>query len=628
MKKIYSVMMLAIMTLVMSFSANAAINVTLKVDDATRLTANYMYYDETTYSPVQTDLDLTQFTGENGGTFTIPASYGNVYVYATEGNTITYAMNETTGSANRLGTSTDFYVYSDAVLSVKSADIEASRTASCTINVDDASKVSVAYNSGTNINLENGANTVKFNPTTESPLEIMHATYGESLYSVLVNNVEQTDSYGRYYVNVADGDVIDINANFPNLPSTINFNYGENESEVLGCISVEVNGEKVEDFDGKTLTATLGQTVKLIGDTELYNFNYAIYINGEYVSFYGDYTFTVTKTEYTIAINATKYQTYNVFVTVDNAENVELYAGNSNNAATLVSGEAATIALSSSSNYINVRPATSNCFISSITVNGSEYGSNYGTSSVTIQNLNENDQVVISTGTISRDKTATIWVDDISAAKYGYSVQRYSDRQSVNLISGETVVVNFDDSDNPYYISFYQPTVCDVFMNGIYKAPDYEGSTYYYITFVNGDAAKIYLAASPEKFAVSFNSTIENAIATVATDSQTYDNWATGFTALTGTEVTFTLAEGVDAAVNVDGNAVTPNENGVYSVIVSANTVINITETTNIENISADKANNNVYNMQGILVVKNATTEAINNLPAGLYIVNGKKIIR
>ena len=621
-------MMLAIMTLVMSFSANAAINVTLKVDDATRLTANYMYYDETTYSPVQTDLDLTQFTGENGGTFTIPASYGNVYVYATEGNTITYAMNETTGSANRLGTSTDFYVYSDAVLSVKSADIEASRTASCTINVDDASKVSVAYNSGTNINLENGANTVKFNPTTESPLEIMHATYGESLYSVLVNNVEQTDSYGRYYVNVADGDVIDINANFPNLPSTINFNYGENESEVLGCISVEVNGEKVEDFDGKTLTATLGQTVKLIGDTELYNFNYAIYINGEYVSFYGDYTFTVTKTEYTIAINATKYQTYNVFVTVDNAENVELYAGNSNNAATLVSGEAATIALSSSSNYINVRPATSNCFISSITVNGSEYGSNYGTSSVTIQNLNENDQVVISTGTISRDKTATIWVDDISAAKYGYSVQRYSDRQSVNLISGETVVVNFDDSDNPYYISFYQPTVCDVFMNGIYKAPDYEGSTYYYITFVNGDAAKIYLAASPEKFAVSFNSTIENAIATVATDSQTYDNWATGFTALTGTEVTFTLAEGVDAAVNVDGNAVTPNENGVYSVIVSANTVINITETTNIENISADKANNNVYNMQGILVVKNATTEAINNLPAGLYIVNGKKIIR
>ena len=50
---------------------------------------------------------------------------------------------------------------------------------------------------------------------------------------------------------------------------------------------------------------------------------------------------------------------------------------------------------------------------------------------------------------------------------------------------------------------------------------------------------------------------------------------------------------------------------------------------TAVENINIENAyNGNVYNMQGILVIKNANAEQINTLPAGLYIVNGKKVIR
>ena len=145
MKKLYSIFMMAVMAIAVSFTAKADIAVTLKVDDATRLTAYYQYYDAS-YNTQQTDLDLNQFTGEEGGTFTIPGDYGYVYVNATSGNVITYAMNETTGSsASTGGSSTYFYVgsYSGTAqtLSVKSADLEASRTASVTVNVDDASKV-------------------------------------------------------------------------------------------------------------------------------------------------------------------------------------------------------------------------------------------------------------------------------------------------------------------------------------------------------------------------------------------------------------------------------------------------------------------------------------------------------
>lgn len=622
MKKFYSIFVMAIMAIV-AFNAKADITVTLKVDDATRLTANYQYYGAD-YTAKEVSLDLTQFTGE-GATFTVPASYCYVNIYATDGNTITSAMNETTGSSASIGSSTYFYIYADAVLSVTSADLEATRTASCTVNVDDASKVNMSYYSGTKIELVNGANTIKFNPNNETPFQISHASYGESLYQVALNNVVQTDSYGRYVVSVADGDVLDIKSDFPDEPTTITFSYGDNEAEVLGCLSVKVDGEAVEDFDGKTLTAKLGQKITIDGDVNLYNFNYSIYVDGASVYFSGNYEFTATKTEYAISVNATKYTTFNVYATTATPEYISVYAGTSNDVITLTTDTTA-IALTSNNNYINIMPAT-DCFITSVLVNGVEYGSNYGTSSVSVRGLAENDTIVITADKLVREKEAYIWVDDLTAAMYGYSVQRYSDRASINLISGEAVTVNFADTDNPYYLSFYQPTYCSIFVNGVYLVPQYEGSTSYYVTLVDGDAIKVYLASQPEKYAVTITQNVEDAISAVATDGQAYSNYASGFTVLDGTVVSITLAEDSKATVTVDGAAVEADADGKYNVVVTKETNIVVDKTNAIEEVvEVETLNNNVYNLQGILVVKNATESQINALPAGLYIINGKKV--
>lgn len=627
MKKLYSIFTMAVMAIAMSFTAKADITITLKVDDATRLTANYQYYDAL-YVTQQVDLDLTQFTGENGGSFTVPASYCYVNVYATDGNAITSAMNETSGNSASTGTSTFFYVYSDATLSITSSDIESTRTATCTVNVDDASKVSMSYYTGTNIALVNGENTIKFNPNGEIPFQISHANYGETLYQVQLNGTAQTDSYGRYQVSVADGDVIDIKADFPDEPTTITFSYGDNEEEVLGCLSVKVDGVEVDNFDGKTLTAKLGQKITIVGDVNLYNFNYSLLVDGTSVSFSGNYEFTATKNEYAISVSATKYTTFNVYASVDNPEYVSVYAGSSSSAITLTS-ESTAIELTSNNNYINIVPAT-DCYITSILVNGNEYGSNYGTSSVTVRGLVENDAIIISTDKLVRDKTATIWVDDLTAAVYGYGVQRYSDRASVSLVSGEAVTVNFADTDNPYYLSFYQPTYCSVFTNGVYVAPQYEGSTSYYVTLVDGDAIKVYLASEPEKYAVTITENMNGVIETVTTDGQGYAAWTSGFTALKDTEVTITLAEGSNALVSVDGEAVEAGDNGAFTIAITKETNIVVDKTNSIEGIAEGNVakDNNVYNLQGILVVKNATSEQISALPAGMYIINGKKIIK
>ena len=632
MKKLYSVFMMVLMTIAMSFTAKADITVTLKVDDASRLTAYYQFYDAN-YNTQQVDLDLTQYTGEQGSTFTISGDYGYLYVNATSGNVITYAMNETTGSSASTGSSTYFYIGSYAgaaqTISIKSADLAASRTASCTVNIDDASKVNMSYYDGSKVELVNGENIVKFNPETESQFQISHVNYGETLFSVKLNDVAQADSYGRYYVTVADGDKLDIAANFPVIPATISFSYGANESEVIGCLSAKVNGVDVTDFDGKQLSVMMGDKVTLVGNTDLYNFNYAITVNGASQYFYGSYEFTVTSETNTVEVNATKYTSYNAYITVDAPENIEVYPGTSNTPLQLTAGVATTIEMTSNNNYINIRPTT-DCSIVSIQVNGVEYGTvnGYGTSGTTIRNINENDQIVITTKKIARDKVATIWVDDLSAAPYGYGVQRYSDRASVTLVSGEAATVNFDDFDNPYYLSFYGPTYCTIFQNGIYTAPQYEGSTSYYVTLADGDAVKVYLASEPNKYAVTFSQNVENAVTSVSTDGQVYANWANGFTALEGTKVTLAV-DAENAEVTVGGEKANVDENGNYVVEITKDTEIVISEASGIENINIENAyNGNVYNMQGILVIKNANAEQINTLPAGLYIVNGKKVIR
>ena len=93
---------------------------------------------------------------------------------------------------------------------------------------------------------------------------------------------------------------------------------------------------------------------------------------------------------------------------------------------------------------------------------------------------------------------------------------------------------------------------------------------------------------------------------------------ATGFSALTGTQVDITPAEGKNLNVSVNDEAITA-DNGVYSFNVTAATAVKIEEATGINSISSDdKADNKVYTVQGVRV------NNVKNLPAGLYIVNGK----
>ncbi|MDD6076693.1 MAG: hypothetical protein PUB84_08150, partial [Bacteroidales bacterium] len=106
--------------------------------------------------------------------------------------------------------------------------------------------------------------------------------------------------------------------------------------------------------------------------------------------------------------------------------------------------------------------------------------------------------------------------------------------------------------------------------------------------------------------------------------------WANGLTVLSGT--TLSIAPAGDAPIYVmNGEKVlTPAEDGTYKVTVTEDTALTLSSTslTGIEEVTANAAadKNAVYNLQGVKVANRA--DALRNLPAGVYVVGGKKVMK
>ena len=102
--------------------------------------------------------------------------------------------------------------------------------------------------------------------------------------------------------------------------------------------------------------------------------------------------------------------------------------------------------------------------------------------------------------------------------------------------------------------------------------------------------------------------------------------------ALEDTEISF-RASGASKikSLKYGMNAVEPQEDGTYRVVLTVDSDINVEVgvASGIENVMpSDEEANDVYTMDGILVMKNASRSQIDGLAKGMYIINGKKLIR
>lgn len=519
--------------------------------------------------------------------------------------------------------------YAGAKLIIKTATLDEMRTASCKVTVDDPSKVTLRLSrTFTTVQLKSGENEVKFIPGTESTFTISPQSYDTPLYKVTRNSVAAEAEYGSYTLkNVAEGDVIDIQANYPDIDCAVKFNVN---AEGVGFIkSVTVNGNEVTNYLDDNFTVKCGSTISITRNSEDYKLE-SFKVNGEDKTsdFYEDsYNIFVTDAT-TLDITAKKYTTFKATVDIDDVSHATVYKGYSyyDDAFDMKNGK----------NEIEV--SEKQPLISLVAKDGYYFTSvNDGTTEYTDQSTSEinvdvTDGMVLKvvTAAIVRDKKALVYVDDRSATSS--MVFSRGDYNRIEIGTGYNEL-EFYKGDNPFSVTVYANTK-KVYKNDVAVDPTYSGGSYFRFSLEDGDVVKMFFTKTPAtvKADITANGGAEN-LSVVKDRIQPVADFSAGISCLEDTELAFAAKEGYSIkALTVDGTAATAEADGTYKVVVKAdaNIVVDLQTASGISSVTNADASRtaNVYNANGVLVLKNATPEQTAKLAKGLYIINGKKVVR
>ena len=512
---------------------------------------------------------------------------------------------------------------------VKTATLDEMRTASCKVTVDDASKVTL-FLPGTysTLPLKDGENDVKFIPGTESVFTVKPASYETPLYKVTHNSVAAEADWGSYTLkNVANGDVIDIQANYPDIDCAVKFNIN---AEGVGFIkSVTVNGNEVTNYLDNNFTVKCGSHISITRNSEDYKLE-SFKVNGEDKTddFYEEsYDFFVTDAA-TFDITAKKYATFKATVDIDDVSHATVYKG--------YYYYYKAFDLKNGKNEIEV--SEKQPLISLVAKDGYYFTSvNDGTTEYTDKSasnieLDVTDGMVLKvlTAAIVRDKKALVYVDDRSATSS--LVFSRGDNNRIEIGTGYNEL-EFYKGDNPFSVTVYASSK-KVYKNDVAVDPTYTYGSYYNFNLADGDVVKMFFTKTPAtvKADITANGGAEN-LSVVKDRIQPVADFSAGISCLEDTELAFAAKEGYSIkALSVDGTAATAEADGTYKVVVKAdaNIVVDLQTASGISSVTnADACRTaNVYNANGVLVLKNATPEQTAKLAKGLYIINGKKVVR
>lgn len=613
---------------------------TLNVADASKFTLTRS--DNTTVS-LQNGNNTIAFasgsheSGYSESSFTLRTSESDVL--------LSVASSTNTNRSNTVYGSLQIYPSAGAIVTVYVYNLAKIRTASCTVNVDEPSKLSVSR-SGQTIYFTETTNTVYFVPTNhesgyqENQLQLQ----GSSKWYQLTEGANTVSFADSYFWTVTDGATANVQFKAPDMNVPVKF-----EGTVDAFAKVEVNGVEVDKdtWSADGYTVKLGSEIALYGDNTNYTLNSLsltplppssntyYFLNGS-----GSYSFTVTETSgYTINLSATKVEPFDIYLTVNHPE--LLAVSQSSDGSSPYDKEVVdpanpnrlkvTLPGKTSSVYLC---ALDGCSFDSIKDGSGNQVSSYYYSPFSIY--------------VSADKEFSVWINKPERTDTLYVSFDYPEYLSAGGIvrRNNKAVITFKDpssdsgaaayneqykgwnkiafdpnNEKSFYLSLYANNGY-IYHNGEQKQ-DYYGNNIlssYNFTASNNDSIVVNILLS-----ASFN--IAGSATVTMVSPVDVDPAKTWYVA-PETEVQF-ITDG--SSVEVNGNDVTADSEGVYTVTISENNTtiaIGAPTPTAIESVTIEKPrNNNVYTLQGILLIQDASEAQIDALPRGLYIINGEKRI-
>ena len=551
---------LTVLLMVVALVPMQAFNVTVNVDDASKLT---LYLGSSAQSLTNGDNVLDVKTGDR---LYFSANTGFVLKQVNNGTSDEYISSLTSCSV-----SLDESKHDGAKWVVTTATLDEVRTAVCKVTVDDASKVTLGT-SGTysKLNLVNGVNNVKFVPGVESPLAVSAKDSNTSLYSVTKNGTSVAAAYGSYRIDVVDGDEINIVANYPNIDYAVKFNLSEKAGGFI--TEVLVNNVPVTNYLDDNFTVKVGSKVTIKGNTNDYKLE-SFNVNGSDIDFYGSYEFKITATS-TVNIVAHKYGNMTAHVNIDDASHVTVYKGYSyyGNKADVKTG-LNDVEIPESAPILCIA-ANDGFRLVSVTDGTTEYTDRDGFSEVNVKAV-DGMNLTVTTAALVRDKKAVVYVEDADAP----SMMRFmrKDYTQQKLATGYNTI-EFYDGDSPFNTSVYGTTSLNVYKNDELVTPPYAGAQSYSLTLADNDVVKLFFTKTPAK--VEANITVDGDAEKLNVTKDrivSVNNFTSALSCLEGTEVAFSTADGYAIkAIDMNGTAVTAETDGSYKVVVNSNSIINV----------------------------------------------------
>lgn len=564
------------------------------------------------------------------------SDYGSLNIESTDPYVLTGLQEKSSSSASwntgYLNSARSHYIslsgeYTDGYsYKITTGNLNELRTATVTLKVDNPSAIRF-MRSWTNETIvpTDEETEIRYVPGKETPFSISTIS-GKNLYKLTAGGQEISGSYGNYSIyNVSDGDVIDVQVNYPDVKQNLVFNLSDECREGF-ITSVTVDNQPLADWQNAQVQ--LGASVSVSYNTSDFKIT-RFDKNGSPISsygFYSPYTF-VMDTDVTFDIEAAPYATVPMTVKVAKADYVILYKGydssNPDNVYTLNDGES-TINVSETEGVIRLK-ASPLATITSVTQDGTPLSKDYSnTYNLTVK---DGSVIEIMAEEIRRDDTLIFYFDspekanDSSKGFYGYGFRANDSQRSITLEEGYNEI-KFGNVDGQFMFSVNNGKTDNVFLYVNGEIPEFQSDYLsYYFTPADGDVLKCFVGERPSSYSLTFEVANDVQTPEVTLDRITKLESLDDMTVLQGTSVSIKPAEEGTINVKVGDTTITPAD-GAYEFAVNADSAVKITKDDGsaIENIHAEEVSGKVYNMQGIQVNPD-------NLPAGLYIINGKKTI-
>jgi hypothetical protein len=506
------------------------------------------------------------------------------------------------------------------------------------LKIDDPSQASLSF-SGDYRTLDvssyepNTEYEVLYDASSETAMYVYNQNYSKTVYKVYVDDVETSLNYSQ--LAITENSHVSLVYTYPDVNVHVTLTYVEDTPHE--CISkVTVDEEEIEDYENG-FDVKLGSIVEVYFDKDNYNCTYIERVGTDYAQSYVPYSYSFTALEDTeIKITAAAYKQLNYTVNIEDPTAVKFYTGGSSWSGTLVElseGENQ-LTISENNNYVYFYKAD-NCKLNKITdgEGNTLYDSASSYNTYYYKAIEDGDVLNVDAYHIVFDKQFVLYFDDPSAVPQSMSMQNCNRESFITSPAAGYTTYDFTESYNPFYFSFFGLTLSaygnitedmlspnNVYINDVKQDPIYANSANYQLTIADKDVVKLFFASNPEFYNVSFEvpedvemSVVKDLITEASTE---------GFQALPGTQVDLKVntEDGYDLYVNDEK---VETEENAYSFNVAANTVVKLqsSDVNGVSSVSADSSLGSIYNLQGIKVGTDR-----NQLPAGIYILNGKKI--